>query len=93
MMRHAFNHGARGPRRMQEEAERLGDAEIAQFRAQRKEMIILDPERAVGLLKAQQCARHEGVHFAIAEIIFLRGADQVGAGMQRRPQCRIRKPS
>ena len=89
MMRHAFDDGARRPWRMQEEAERLGDAEIAQFRAQRQEMIILNPERGIGLLESQQRARHEGVHFAIGEIIFLRGADQIGPGMQRRPQRRI----
>ena len=89
MMRDAADDGARGPRRVQEKTDRLGDAEIAQFRAQRQEVIILNPERGVRLLKSQQRARHEGVHFAIAEIIFLRGADQVGAGMQRRPQRRI----
>jgi hypothetical protein len=66
-------------------------AVIAQVRAQRQEMIILDPEYCVRLLKSQQRARHEGVHFAIAEIIFLGSPDQVGAGMQCRPQGRIRK--
>ena len=45
MMRHACYHGARRPRRMQEEADRLRDAEIAQFRAEREEMIVLNPER------------------------------------------------
>ena len=89
MMRHAFDDGARGPRRVQEKSDRPGDAEIAQFGAQRQEMIILDPERGVRLFESQQRPRHEGVHFAIAEIIFLRGADQVSPGMQRRPQCRI----
>ena len=91
MMRHAADDRARRPRRMQEEADRLGDAEIAQFRAQRQEMIILDPERGVRLAKAQQRARHEGVDFAIRQIIVLRGADQIGARMQRRPQRRIGK--
>ena len=91
MMRHAVDDGARRPRRMQEEAERLRHAEIAQFRAQRQEMIILNPERGVRLAKAQQRPRHEGVDFAIGEIILLRGADQIGAGMQRRPQRRIGK--
>ena len=74
---------------MQKEAERLGDAETAQFRAQRQEMIILNPEYGIRLLKSQQRAGHEGVHFAIAEIVFLGSLDQVGAGMQRRPQRRI----
>ena len=92
MMRHAADHRARRPRRMQEEADRLRDAEIAQFRAEREEMIVLDPERRIRLLEAQQRARHEGVHFAIADIVFLRGADQIGARMQRRPQRRIGKP-
>ena len=80
MMRHAADHGARRPRRMQEEADRLGDAEIAQFRAQRQEMIILNPERRLRLLEAQQRPRHEGVDFAIGKIIVLRGADQIGCG-------------
>ena len=91
MMRHAADHGARRPRRMQEEADRLRDAEIAQFGAERQEMIILNPERGVRLAEAQQRARHEGVHFAIADIVVLGGADQIGARMQRRPQRRIGK--
>ena len=74
---------------MQEEADRLRDAEIAQLRAEREEMIVLHPERGVRLLEAQQRARHEGVDLAIADIIVLRSADQIGARMQRRPQRRI----
>ena len=85
MMRHAADHGTRGPRRMQEEADRLRNAESAQFRAEREEMIILDPERRIRLLKSQQRTRHEGVHFAIAEIVLLGSADEIGARMQRRP--------
>ena len=92
MVRHAADHGARRPWRMQEEADRLPDAERAQFRAEREEMIVLDPECRLRLLEAQQRARHEGVYFAIAGIVFLRGADEIGAGMQRRPQCRICEP-
>ncbi len=91
MMRHPFDDVARRPRRMQEEADRLGHAEIAQFGAEREEMIILNPERGIRLFETQQRSRHEGVHFAIGEIVLLRGADQIGAGMQRRPQCRIGK--
>jgi hypothetical protein len=34
-------------KRVQEEADRLGDADIAQFRTERKEVIVLDPERGV----------------------------------------------
>jgi hypothetical protein len=91
MMGNAFHEGACRPRRMQEEADRLRHAEIAQFRTQRQEMIILDPEHGIGLSETQQRARHEGVHFAIGKIVFLRGADQIGAGMQRRPQSGIGK--
>ena len=91
MMRHAADHGARRPRRVQEKADRLGDAEIAQFASQREEMIVLDPERGIILAEAQQRARHEGVDLAVARIVFLGGADQVGARMQRRPQRRIGK--
>ena len=91
MMRHAADHGARRPWRVQEEADRLGDAEIAQFRAERKEVIVLDPERGVRLLEAQQRPRHEGVHLTVADVVFLGRADQVGTGMQRRPQRRIGK--
>ena len=76
---------------MQEEADRLGDAEIAQFGAERQEMVVLNPERRIRFPESQQRARHEGVHFAIAEIVLLRGADQIGARMQRRPQCGIGK--
>src|SRR6185312_9038498 len=43
MMRHPGDGTWRGPWRVQEEAERPGDAEFAQFGAQRKEMIILNP--------------------------------------------------
>src|SRR6266480_6910478 len=47
MVRHAFDHGGRGPGRMQEESYRLRHAAIAQFRAQRQEMVILNPEHGV----------------------------------------------
>ena len=79
MMRHARYHRARRPRRMQEEADRLRDAEIAQFSAEREEMIILHPECGIGLSEAQQRARHEGVDLAIGGIILLGGTDQVAA--------------
>jgi hypothetical protein len=91
MVRHAADQGARRPGRMQEEANRLGHTEIAQLRPERQEMIILHPEHGVGLAEAHQRARHEGVHFAIGNIVRLRRADQVGARMQRRPQRRIGK--
>ena len=91
MMRHAADHGARRPGCMEEETDRLRHAEIAQLRAEREEMIILNPERRVGLCESQQRARHEGVHFAIGEIVLLRRANQIGARMQRRPQRRIGK--
>jgi hypothetical protein len=84
-MRHAADHVARRPRRMQEEADRFGDAEVAQLRAEREEVIILHPERSVLLAEAQQRARHEGVDFAIGQIVIVRSADQVGARMHRRP--------
>src|SRR5713101_4525617 len=71
MMRHPLDDGARRPRRMQEESDRLGDAEIAQLRAQRQKMIVLNPEHRVGFLKSQQRPRHEGVDFAIGQIILL----------------------
>ena len=76
---------------MQEEADRLSHAKVAQLRPQREEMIILNPERGIGLSEPQQRARHEGVDFAIGQIIALRDADQIGARMQRRPQGRIGK--
>jgi hypothetical protein len=85
VMRHAADHGTRRPRRVQEEADRLRDAELAQLRAKREKMIVLNPEHDVRLPEAQQRTRHEGVDFAIAEIVVLGGTDQIGAGMQRRP--------
>ena len=91
MMRYTADHRAGGPGCVQEEADRSGDAEISQFRAKCQKMIILNPERGVGLLEAEQRARHEGVHFAIGQVIVVAGLDQVGAGMQRRPQRRIRE--
>jgi hypothetical protein len=91
MMRHAGDHRARGPWRVHEKPDRLRNAEIAQFRGQRKEVVVLDPEHRIRLLESQQRARHEGVYFAIAGVIFLGSADQVGTRVQRRPQRRIRK--
>ena len=67
MMRHAADQRARRPWRMQEEADRLRHAEIAQLRAERQEMIVLHPEHGIGLAEAHQRARHEGVHFAIGD--------------------------
>ena len=55
------------------------DAELAKLRAERQEMIILHPERGVGLVEAQQRARHERVDFAVGEVVALRRADQVAA--------------
>ena len=74
MMGNPFDDGARRPRRMQEEANRLRHAEIAQFGAERQEMIILNPERGIRLFETQQRSRHESIHFAIGKIILLRGA-------------------
>src|SRR5207248_11024406 len=78
MMRHAADRGARRPRRMEEEADRLRYPEVAQFGAKRQEVIILDPEHGVWLLESQQRTRHEGVHFAVGGIILLRSTDQIG---------------
>ncbi len=91
MIGHALHHRGDRPRRMQEEADRIVDAEIAQLRAEREEMIILHPERRLGLAEAHQGARHEGVDLAIADIVVARDADQIAARMQRRPQRRIGK--
>src|SRR6478752_3689207 len=45
VMRHATDDVACWPRRMQEETDRLRATEIAQFRSEREEMIVLNPER------------------------------------------------
>jgi hypothetical protein len=74
---------------MQEKAERMRHAKRAQFCAERKEMVILNPERGIGLAEPQQRAREERIHFAIRLIIIVRRADQVGTGVQRRPKRRI----
>ena len=88
-MRHAADDIAGRPGRVQEEADGAGDAELAQLRAERKEVIVLHPERGIRFTKAQQSARHKGVDLAIAEIVLARRADQVRARMHRRPQRRI----
>jgi hypothetical protein len=71
---------------MQEEADRSGDADLAQLGPERQEMIILHPERRIAFVEAHQRASHEGVDLAVRTIIALRHADQVAARMQRRPQ-------
>ena len=91
VVRHAADDGARRPRRMQEEAERLGKAEVAHFRAERQEMIILNPERGVLAAESHQGSRHEGVDLAIGLIVALGHPDQIGPGVQHRPQRRIGK--
>ena len=91
MVRNAFDHIAGGPWRMQEETDRLGHAEVTQLSPQREEMIVLNPERGVGLSEPQQRAGHEGIDFAIGQIIALRNANKIGTRMQRRPQGRIGK--
>src|SRR6476619_5351466 len=53
MMRHALDHGRRSPGRMQEEPYRLRHAAITQFRAQRQEMVILNPEHRIRPCKSQ----------------------------------------
>ncbi|MGY2809985.1 hypothetical protein ACVIHF_006715 [Bradyrhizobium sp. USDA 4506] len=91
MIGHARDHRARRPWRVQEEADRLRDAEIAQLGAECEEMIILDPEHGIRLAEAQQRARHERVHFAIARVVLARRTNQIGARMHRGPQRRIGK--
>src|SRR6185503_14433517 len=60
MIGHALHYRGDRPRRMQEEADGIVDAEITQLRAEREEMIVLHPERCPGLSEAEQGARHEG---------------------------------
>ena len=65
VIRYAVDDAARGPRRMQEEADRALHAQRAQFRAEREKMIILNPEQGLRLLKPQQGTRDERIHLAI----------------------------
>src|SRR3954449_5019641 len=51
MIRHAVDDAARRPWRVQEEADRALHTERAQLRAERQEVIVLNPEQGVRLLK------------------------------------------
>ena len=90
-MRHRRHGAPFGPRRVQEEADRAIDVELAQFDAQGEEMIVLHPEHRFRRVEAQQRARHEGVDLAIGRVVLVRDLDQVRTRMQRRPQARIGK--
>src|SRR3954462_1745140 len=83
MIGHILHHAARWPRRVQEKPKRAFHVEATQLRAERKEMIILNPEQRVRLLKAQQRARDERIDLAVGMIIVMGYADEVTAGMQR----------
>ena len=88
-MRHRGYGPAIGPRRVQEEAERAIDAKLAQLRAKREEMIVLNPKQRFGRVEAQQRPRHERIDFAVGRVVFGADMDEVGARMQRGPQRRI----
>jgi len=53
MVRHPLHDVGSRPWRVQEKSDRIDDAEIAEFRPKRQEMIILHPERGVRLVEAQ----------------------------------------
>src|SRR4051795_11198872 len=86
MIGYALHYRSDRPWRMEEEADRIVDAEVPQLRAEREEMVILHPERGLRFPEAHQVARHEGVDLAIADIVVTRDADQIAARVQRRPQ-------
>ena len=66
-------------------------AELAQLRAEREEVIVLHPEHRVGFAELEQRPRHEGVDFAVGQVVTVRNADQVAAGVQGGPQRRVGK--
>jgi hypothetical protein len=89
MMRHGGEHAARREWCVQEEPNRLADAELAHVRGEREVVIIVDPEGRIRFGEADQRPRHQSIDFAIAGIILARRADQIRARMQCRPECGI----
>ena len=70
-MRHRRHGAPVGPWRVQEEADRAIDVELAQFDAQGEEVIVLHPEHCFRRVEAQQRARHERVDLAIGRVVLV----------------------
>ena len=90
MLRQRDDRRAIGPRRVQEESDRLPDVELAQLFAEAEEMIVLHPEARIRLGEAQQRARHVAVDLAVGRIVRLAALQEIDARMQRRPQRGVR---
>ena len=89
MLRQGGNGGPLGPRRVQEEADRLPDMQLSELFAKAQEMVVLHPEACIRLFEAQQRARHIAVDLAIGRVVLLAALQEIDARVQRRPQRRI----
>ena len=77
------------PRRhrdVQEEADRVLDAELAQLHPQRDHVIVVHPDRVVGLQQRMQRAREAPVDLEIALVVAGFELRQIEAGVEYRPQ-------
>ena len=72
-------------RRVQEQADRTVDAELAQFVAERQEMVVVDPDRSLRRQKSPQRPRHDPVDVAVGQIIVVVGVDEIRPRVQYRP--------
>ena len=76
---------------MQEEADGAMHVEAVQLLRHRHEVVVVNPYCATGPNQSSQGHGHHAVHFAVGRVVVVMGADEVGAGMQDRPQSGIGK--
>ncbi len=74
---------------MQEEANLVVDAALAQFAGERQQMVIMDPQNIVFFDQRQQLVRQQRVDFLIAIPGFALEIDQIKTVVESGPQHRV----
>lgn len=91
MRRHGPQHLGRREGNVQEEADRVLHAELAQAVRERQQVIVVHPDDVVGLHERAQLLRERAVHAQIAGIFLAIEAREIAAIVKYRPQRGIRE--
>ena len=77
---------------MQEEADRLGPVQLAQFFGERDQMIIVNPDEVLRQQHRRQGPRKHPVHTQVTGEITSRELDKRAAKMEQRPEHAVGVP-
>src|SRR5215471_11347611 len=69
------------PRRVQEKSDLANDSKLPQLKAQRQEVVVMDPETRLGPAKRGKHSRHVGIDLSVGGIVFRTSAQKVEARM------------